>query len=49
MAPEPMAEGPTAQHPAKGPNEEAKKFYKKFYMKVVQNLAFCQLLSCCSS
>ena len=49
MTPEPMEEGPTTQHLAKGPNEEAKKFYKKFYMKVVQNLAFCQLLSCCSS
>ena len=28
MAPEPMEEGPTTQHPAKGPNYEAKKFYK---------------------
>ena len=28
MAPEPMEEGPTAQHPAEGLNDEAKKFYK---------------------
>ena len=27
MAPEPMDEGPTAQHPAEGLNDEAKKFY----------------------
>ena len=28
MAPEPMEEGPTTQHPAEGPNDDAKKFYK---------------------
>ena len=28
MAPEPMEEGPTAQHPAEGPNDDTKKFYK---------------------
>ena len=28
MAPEPMEEGPTVQHPAEGPNDDAKKFYK---------------------
>ncbi|XP_065619438.1 uncharacterized protein LOC136063250 [Quercus suber] len=28
MPPEPMEEGPSTQHPAEGPNDEAKKFYK---------------------
>ena len=28
MAPEPMEEGPTTQHLAEGPNDDAKKFYK---------------------
>ena len=28
MAPKPMEEGPIAQLPAKGPNDEVKKFYK---------------------